>query len=155
MANTAFEYLYRDASNYKQGRRVIFAGEAIQELVDRIQGALDDGEFFIPSQVGLEDLQRSFPGGKVYEDDHVWHELIGIASTSEPASASESFAEFAARFTGIAWDVEAAIILNGLGEDDHPDEGSAPQRPSALIPAPARRESLRDALDGRRAVRRG
>lgn len=73
--NTRIHYLYRDASNYKQGHEVVVAGEI---RYNKIKDKLDDGVYFIASQVGLPDIQTKwrekgypFPS----EDDHVYCEL--------------------------------------------------------------------------------
>lgn len=148
--NTELHYLYRDASNYKQGTLVVFPGEFTEADLQRIAGALDDGQFFIPSQVGQRDLQRDL-SSKLYEDDHVWHELNlpgDVALTDRPPTVTESFSDFAARFEGITWDIERAIAEVGLGDDEHGEDGGdglgeAVREP---VPAPARSASLRDAL---------
>lgn len=56
--NTVFSYLYRDADNYKARETVVLTGAPRPGDFDVIQSALDDGCFFIPSQVGLPDLQE-------------------------------------------------------------------------------------------------
>lgn len=69
--NTKITYSYRDASNYKTFRTVV-----VQGVIEwkQIKKYLDCGEYFIPYDVSLPELQselRAFPN----EDDHVWHEL--------------------------------------------------------------------------------
>ena len=72
--NTLFEYMYRDASNYKKFETVILQGElSFKDLEPYLYG----GEFFIPSVVGLKDLQN-LPFG---EDDHIWHSIVAITKT--------------------------------------------------------------------------
>lgn len=71
MTNTIIEYMYRDASNYKQYHSVVIEGELTWA---EIEPYLDKGEYFIPGQVGLPELQWRFPSFPS-EDDHVWHEL--------------------------------------------------------------------------------
>lgn len=66
--NTLFEFLYRDASNYKTLNRVLLEGELTQEEIEEIYSCCD-GCFFIAEQVGLS---HSFPGTSITEDDHVW-----------------------------------------------------------------------------------
>ncbi|HBB67911.1 MAG: hypothetical protein A2X28_04030 [Elusimicrobia bacterium GWA2_56_46] len=55
--NTLLEYLYRDASNYKQHGRVVLQGVI---SLSSIRHLLFDKTYFIPSQVGLPDLQHKF-----------------------------------------------------------------------------------------------
>ena len=57
--NIRFEYLYRDAGNFKNWGEVVFANprdvpvEAIASMADR---ALIDHSFFVASKVGVPDL---------------------------------------------------------------------------------------------------
>lgn len=69
MANTLFTYMYRDGDNYKQINAVVFAGEANENLRQRIMAAASPSFFsideptdnlFIPGLVGLPDLQNRF-----------------------------------------------------------------------------------------------
>ena len=78
--NTTIGYWYADGDNYKQAETIIVAGTlAFADL----EPFLDEGEFFIPSQVGLADLQERFtqPG-----DDHPWHRLA--ADSLQPTAAT-------------------------------------------------------------------
>lgn len=78
--NTRISYLYRDASNYKVFNEAIVKGVLTEEQQAFILSCLYDGEYFIPSQVGL-------PGerfGSETEDDHCWFELSeGFAKTTQ------------------------------------------------------------------------
>ncbi len=81
--NIRFAYLYRDASNYKQHREVIFSNEkqlAVDEIEKQIHSFLSDGLFFIARQVHVE--ERFFD--VVSDDDHPWHELVMVEATSDP-----------------------------------------------------------------------
>ena len=89
--NTKFTYQYRDACNYKKWAEVIVHGE--MTLAD-IQPFLYEGEFFIPSMVGLEDLQD----GPWTVDDHPWHEVVGVEYTEAPASGTLEAKERRRRF---------------------------------------------------------
>lgn len=71
MCNTEIYYLYRDASNYKKGNTVIVSGTFSEEQIDTIIECLDEGEYFIPKQVGLPEERF----GKWTKDDHCWFEL--------------------------------------------------------------------------------
>lgn len=113
--NTEVFYQYRDASNYKQAERVVFAGRLTADELIAVMTNLDNGQWFIPSQVGLPDLQGRW-GGRLYEDDHVWHELEAgdITPTwSAPTEAVDVHA-FAAAFAAARWDVEAAMREVGI-----------------------------------------
>lgn len=69
--NTRISYLYRDASNYKQHNEVIVSGTFTEEQIDTIIGCLDEGEYFIPRQIGFPEIRF----GEITEDDHCWFEL--------------------------------------------------------------------------------
>jgi hypothetical protein len=77
------EYLYRDGSNYKQWGAVVFRGECAEGLVRRLFAALDRGDFFIADQVRLPEL--FFADRPPYADDHCWHEIGEVTTTSAPA----------------------------------------------------------------------
>ncbi len=91
------EYLYRDASNYKQYGRVVLAGAL---SIKDIRHLLIDGEYFIPSQAGLPDLQHKFRAqGFEYptEDDHAWHEVISLRLTVKEPTVSMRRKNFLSR----------------------------------------------------------
>ncbi|HPS02723.1 MAG TPA: hypothetical protein PLA90_14390, partial [Candidatus Sumerlaeota bacterium] len=64
--NTRFGYLYRDACNYKEYHEVVVSGILREE---DIQPFLRDKTYFVPSEVGLTDLQPAV----FTVDDHIWH----------------------------------------------------------------------------------
>lgn len=80
--NTRIDYLYRDASNYKQPNSVVVSGLFTARQVGEILGCLNDGEYFIPSQVGLPETRF----GEITEDDHCWLNLEVIASVRQKKS---------------------------------------------------------------------
>src|SRR5271157_5760816 len=111
--NTKITYQYRDGSNWKQFKEVILFGEISTTGRAKLYKHCDEGEWFIPSQVGLEDLQHlmtGFPGG----DDHVWHELIGFEFTEEPPTEVMTSKEFVTRFLKTKWDVVNASKQLGI-----------------------------------------
>ncbi|WP_124703991.1 hypothetical protein [Sulfuriferula multivorans] len=74
--NVRFEYLYRDAGNFKRWGEVVFsnAHNIGQETLDTISGAALplDGVYFLPDQIGVPSLH--------FEEwikvlDHYWHEI--------------------------------------------------------------------------------
>lgn len=77
--NTKFSYLYRDACNYKKFNDVVLSG-IIKK--NQIEPFLKDKMFFIPSEVGLPDLQDDF----FSVHDHIWHEFETIELTEEVAN---------------------------------------------------------------------
>jgi hypothetical protein len=108
MANTEFSYMYRDASNWKQFETVVLAGEISQQDIDLIMSKLEDGNLFIPEQVGLSSLQGKWP--LLNNDDHIWHELrrddLKIVDISPTISVTTK--ELVENFRNISWDVSAA-----------------------------------------------
>lgn len=89
MTNVRFAYQYRDASNYKQHGEAIFTNEnhlPLEEIEKQIRSFLKDGEFFIARQVHLD--ERFFD--ILYDDDHPWHEFVGVESTTDPAFDPQS-----------------------------------------------------------------
>lgn len=87
-ANMAFDYMYRDGSNYKQGGRVVFAGcpDDLDLYRDRLKAAMDQEEHFIASQVMVPEvfmwLDGEFPYDK--DTDHCWHEFCDVDRTDDP-----------------------------------------------------------------------
>lgn len=114
-SNTVIDYDYRDGSGYAVSDRVVLEGVITPEQLDIIAGSLSDSEFFIPSQVGLRDLQGDFEAGKGWsDDDHVWHTIASISTTAEPATETPkvvSVSEMMARWPRSArgWDLVGAL----------------------------------------------
>ena len=74
--NTKLEYMYRDAENYKTYEDCILEGElSIKDLAPY----LFLGDFFVPSEVGLKDLQEQ----PLHVYDHIWHEIIDVDSVEQ------------------------------------------------------------------------
>lgn len=87
-SNTALEYMYRDGCNFKQFRSSVLSGRITRAGVLKILSNLFNYNSFIPSQVGLPDLQGLF-GTPWTEDDLAMHELQAIKYTSEPVTEDE------------------------------------------------------------------
>ena len=95
---TLIEYLYRDASNYKEYGTFVLDGDF---QICAVQDFLADREFFIPERVGLKSL---VPTEKTV-DDHYLHSLEGT-STVDVASAlmsAELFVERIKRASREGW----------------------------------------------------
>lgn len=103
---TSFDYMYRDASNFKAFGTVILQGSvsaADQEIVkDRLCGS----EFFIAEQVAVpplcSELYRWSDGPTV--SDHCWHEFVGFREIkSLPNESGPVFpaSEFIGRLTSV------------------------------------------------------
>ena len=74
-----FEYLYRDAGNFKAFGAVAFEGVLSEKELAQIRTRFGDG-FFIAEQLGIpalyEQLYR-YSGGPT-GSDHCWHEFVDI-----------------------------------------------------------------------------
>jgi hypothetical protein len=109
MNNTAFCYKYCDGNNNKRGERIVLQGTiTFEQLVPY----LDEGEYFIPGQVGLEDLQHSFTS-KSPGADHPWHRVYesDITPTDEPSTVQITAQALLAAFQAVTWD--ASYIWEG------------------------------------------
>lgn len=115
MLNTRIAYMYRDGSNYKTNAEAIFEGEITAEEKKALLKNLDDTLYFIPSDVGLRDLQADF-NAKLYDDDHPWHELEDggiILCTTKPTEEIDIHA-FVKKFVHTKWNPEEAGLRNNL-----------------------------------------
>lgn len=94
--NTRISYLYRDASNFKQHNNVVVPGTFTQEQIETIISCLDEGEYFIPVQVGFPEKRFE----SITEDDHCWFELNrdGFEETDAEASIDMTPDEVVAKF---------------------------------------------------------
>ena len=81
MTQTIFEYLYRDASNYKAHGAVLLDGRLDEASKRKIQDRFERDEYFVADQLGVPDLRPKlweWSGGQPNEDDHSWHEFSGL-----------------------------------------------------------------------------
>jgi hypothetical protein len=111
MANTAFSYMYRDASNWKRFETVILEDELTPQDINLILNCLEDQSLFLPEQVGLPALQKGWE--TLNEDDHVWHELKrdDIQIVNESPTISTTTRELVEKFRLVyskGWDVSKA-----------------------------------------------
>jgi hypothetical protein len=113
MKNTVFKYMYRDASNYKNGGEVIFVGGITPAQLERLERAFDDGLYFIASQISVlevflwaedynpEDLELELAVAALMprkyaigEDDHCWHEFTGASEVDQTPTDSRTIEQF-------------------------------------------------------------
>lgn len=75
-----FEYLYRDAGNYKGRGWVVLWGEASAENERRIREVLIEGSWFVAERVGVPTLYHLVRGDAEpdEEEDHGWHEFVQL-----------------------------------------------------------------------------
>lgn len=101
---SVFEYLYRDAGNYKTHAQVL-RGRALDEDHAAIRRALDDG-CFVPARVGLPALHEQHwrDCGSEFDDelDHPLHEFTALrparADDVETLTPNGTVAQLVARF---------------------------------------------------------
>ncbi len=84
---TVFEYLYRDASNYRKNGAVLLDGIATAADVATIERVLDTDQAFVAEQVGLPSLRDMLAAeyGGLNDDDHACHEFVAL----RPATPEE------------------------------------------------------------------
>lgn len=82
---TVMEYLYRDASNYKVWGSILLEGAFTHQDEAALRSELDSGEYFIPSKVGIEDLQSQIwsAGFPPNADDHEFHEFVELRPATD------------------------------------------------------------------------
>jgi len=116
-----FHYLYRDADNYKVGQDYLFMGSLQSDDLDIIRQKLYEGDGFIPSQVGLDDLQPQLQAFDIEEHgfdnpDHPWHEL-NVSEDIKEIKKSEfsatmvgpiTWRELVENFRHVTWDPDEA-----------------------------------------------
>jgi hypothetical protein len=104
VGNICFQYLYRDASNFKRHRQVVFANPGnlpVDSAREQLGAGLDEGQYFIASQVRVPEVflwsaQANYdpehppanigPGQcAINEDDHSWHEFGNMTTTNAQA----------------------------------------------------------------------
>jgi hypothetical protein len=107
---TAFDYMYRDAGNFKAFGSVTLEGCLTPDDQVIIQSRLSSGEFFIAEQVGVPALYRQLYqwSGGATDSDHCWHEFVGfreLRQTSDDGSPLFRASDFVVKFASIEkWD---------------------------------------------------
>lgn len=108
--NTRIDYMYRDANNYKQSDHVVMAGALTIEEATAIVDGLDEEDGFVPSAVGLDDLQERMVTDWEDDADHPFHEIDGISLTGSEPTTDMTAAEFVVRFAEADWEAEGARV---------------------------------------------
>lgn len=83
--NVKFNYLYRDAGNYKSWGAIIFANPnelSIQEIEIQFERLFFHGELFIAKQIDVTEVFL-YSEDDASEDDHCFHEYESIELTEE------------------------------------------------------------------------
>jgi len=107
---TAFDYMYRDAGNFKAFGTIVLKGYLSTGDQEIVCTSLDGGEFFVAEQVGVpalyDDLYKWSAGPTV--SDHCWHTFIGfreLNSAPEKGVVVFDAAAFISRFKSVTeWD---------------------------------------------------
>lgn len=109
---SVFEYLYRDASNFKAWGRILLLGTASPDDAQILRRGLDFAEYFVAEQVGIPVLYQelwAFSGGPNI-DDHAYHEFFNLRpATKEEKATMEPWGKLsdllkAFREVGKGWD---------------------------------------------------
>lgn len=84
---TVFEYLYRDAANYKAWGSLLLEGSISPEAKNGLMQCLVSEEFFVAEQVSIPALYEGLYAysGEPTVDDHAFHEFSEI----RPATPEE------------------------------------------------------------------
>jgi hypothetical protein len=141
--NTIVEYMYRDASNYKQTGHTVFSGPPTDLLIQRLYDACEDENHrFNPDQVGIGNL-RELIGGS-YDDDHDLHEILNVVSTGDAATEAMTFEEFVHACESVdEWwlttmqgeiDTSPHVQVTGDPVSGFTARGPYPNKAAALVP---------------------
>ncbi|MEX0740803.1 MAG: hypothetical protein WD071_15820 [Pseudohongiella sp.] len=85
-----FNYLYRDAGNFKQFGSVVFDNNkciSVEELENQVRAALIDGQYFIAAKVGVPNLWVCPYDAEL---DHGWHEFEGLGDRDTDSNNVDS-----------------------------------------------------------------
>lgn len=80
-----FEYLYRDAGNFKAWGALLLKGALTEAQVGEMCSKFEGREFFIAEQIGVPPLYQElwdYSDGPT-ESDHVWHEFFALRPPEE------------------------------------------------------------------------
>lgn len=107
---TVFDYVYRDASNYKVWGSLLLDGAAVDTDAAQISAVLNGRDYFIAEQLGIPVLYQklwAYSGGP-NQDDHVWHTFEGFREPREDELSLPIWGtvrEFVDRFAAVdKWD---------------------------------------------------
>lgn len=94
--NLKFEYLYRDAGNYKQFGELVFSNPqnlSAEEADLKLRAKLIDKEYFYPSQVGVPKFDHCD-----FEFNSEWYEFTKISLTNQNPTEKISIEAFISNF---------------------------------------------------------
>lgn len=87
--NVRFEYLYRDAGNFKKWGEIIFSNPRnidIDLVATMAEDVLIDHAYFVASKADVPDLHFVEHNEEL---DHDWHELSMFQATDDPPNDSQ------------------------------------------------------------------
>lgn len=121
IVNTRISYLYRDASNYKAYNEVIIKGKISPGQINQIMECLDDGEYFIPCQIGFPEIRI---GEVDPEVDHCWFELerSSFECTSEPETIEMTADELVQAFKEASGNWDEFLWMQDVEWDEDEEE---------------------------------
>jgi hypothetical protein len=124
--HTLFEYLYRDAGNFKSRGSILLSGRLSPPERSLIESKMEGGEFFIAEQIGIKPLYEAlyeFSGGMT-QDDHVWHCFeafhdVGDCDQIDDMECWGTTAEFVKKFArvqnwNLRFSLHAVLISKGV-----------------------------------------
>lgn len=92
-----FEYLYRDASNYKAWGKILLSDVPSQNDITILRAKLDSDTYFVAEQVGIPAVYKELwdlsdgPTG----DDHALHEFVALrVATDDEINTLQLFGDF-------------------------------------------------------------
>ena len=100
MGNIKFNYMYRDAGNYKKFASVVFSNPellSLQSVAMRLANIFSEEGLFVAHQIRVPEVFL-YVRGNATSDDHCFHEFDGVEEALEAASDqhSRSISEFLA-----------------------------------------------------------
>lgn len=80
-----FEYLYRDASNYKAWGEILLSGVPSPDDIAALRACLESDEYFVAEQVGIPAVYKELwdLSGGPNSDDHALHEFVALRAANE------------------------------------------------------------------------
>ena len=139
--NTQVSYLYRDADNYKAGHCTILEGTLTEEQIAQIEAKLNDYGYFIPSQVGLEDVQWKLQqyDSQDWEVDGCWHEGLNFEAVDVPPTERRTIEDLYQAFMAVGeweeFEVEHPLGTKEEDEEDGDDLRDHTPGPQEVTPA--------------------
>lgn len=107
---TAFDYLYRDAGNFKAYGTIVLQGRVSDDDQLAFRKRLESSQFFVAEQLGVPPLYETlyqWSDGPT-KADHCWHEFVEFRECVDLPEDAESVVpaqEFVDRFKAVSsWD---------------------------------------------------